>query len=237
MSVATEVTQICAKIDELLKKAQKDDIVEIDLPDELSMNKADAHVLEIIHMIYSADRIENKLFIKYDGLNKERIHYKLVNSAKTFNPVWYSASNGICVIGGAECQSDTGIWFIRPTQAQRTHPIINQCPPPDVWIEVFFNKDLDQSNAINKVNYCQRFWTGTEYLGICIPETTFQNSNPAQASTAVVQQNNRPNQPPYGIYWDANENPPVYFTYTWNNHFNFACGWRIDFNIVLNEIL
>ena len=47
-----------------MKEAQKDDIVEIDLPDELGMNKADAHVLEAIHMIYSADRIENKLFIK-----------------------------------------------------------------------------------------------------------------------------------------------------------------------------
>ena len=43
---------------------QKDDIVEINLPDELGMNKADAHVLETIHMIYSADRIKNKLFIK-----------------------------------------------------------------------------------------------------------------------------------------------------------------------------
>ena len=42
---------------------QKEDVVKINLPDELGMNKADAHVLEAIHMIYSADRIENKLFI------------------------------------------------------------------------------------------------------------------------------------------------------------------------------
>ena len=46
-----------------MKKAQKDDIVEIDLPDELGMNKASTHVLEVIHSIYSADRIENKLLI------------------------------------------------------------------------------------------------------------------------------------------------------------------------------
>ena len=31
---------------------------------ELGMNKASTHVLEAIHSIYSADRIENKLFIK-----------------------------------------------------------------------------------------------------------------------------------------------------------------------------
>lgn len=43
---------------------QKDDVVEINLPDELGMNKAGAHVLEAIHSIYSADRIENKLLIK-----------------------------------------------------------------------------------------------------------------------------------------------------------------------------
>ena len=105
------------------------------------------------------------------------------------------------------------------------------------FLQVFFDRDLDRSNAINKVNHCQRFWNGIEYLGICIPGTTRRNPNPAQASTAVVQQNNRPNRPPYCIYWDDNDNPPVYFTYTWNNHLDLSCGWRLDFNIVLNEIL
>ena len=53
-----------------------------------------------------------------------------------FNPAWYSGSNIICVVGGSERRPDVGIWFRKPTQAQRTNPIINQCPPPDVWIEV-----------------------------------------------------------------------------------------------------
>jgi len=43
---------------------QKDDVVEINLPDELGMNKVGARVLEEIHSIYSADRIGNDLFIK-----------------------------------------------------------------------------------------------------------------------------------------------------------------------------
>lgn len=43
---------------------QKDDVVEINLPDELGMNEADAHVLEAIHSIYIADRIGNKLLFK-----------------------------------------------------------------------------------------------------------------------------------------------------------------------------
>ncbi|CAG8618353.1 13676_t:CDS:2 [Funneliformis caledonium] len=210
----TKITQICAKIDQLLEQAQKDDVVEINLPDELGMNNAGARVLEAIHSIYSADRIGNDLFIKYDGLNKERIHYKLVNSAET---MWYSASNGICVVGGAERRPDVGVWFTRPTQAQRTHPIINQCPPPAVWIEVFFDKDPDRSNAFNRINYCQQYWNSIEYVGIAIPETIHQNPNPWQASTAVVRQNNRPNQSPYVIHWDRNNNP-MYFKYSWNNH-------------------
>jgi hypothetical protein len=52
-------SEICAKIDELLEQVQKDDVVEINLPDEL-----DAHVLGAIHSIYIADRIGNKLLIK-----------------------------------------------------------------------------------------------------------------------------------------------------------------------------
>ena len=58
------------------------------------------------------------------------------NSAETFNPIWYTGSNIICCIGGAERRPDVGVWFIKPTKAQRIHPVINQCPPPDVWIEV-----------------------------------------------------------------------------------------------------
>jgi len=44
------------------RKLPKDDIVEINLPDELGMNEADAYLLEAIHSIYAADRIENKLY-------------------------------------------------------------------------------------------------------------------------------------------------------------------------------
>ena len=44
--------------------------------------------------------------------------------------------NTTCILGGHDFQPDIGVWFIKPTQAQRTHPIINKCPPPDVWIEV-----------------------------------------------------------------------------------------------------
>ncbi|RIA94613.1 hypothetical protein C1645_873350 [Glomus cerebriforme] len=174
MSIATEgveetlfeVTRETRQTSKIFQNVQKDDVVEINLPDELGMNEAGARVLEAIHSIYSADGIGNKLLIK-----------------------------------------------------------------------VFFDKDPDRSNAINKVNHCKRFRIGIEYVGIAIPEITRQNPNPGQASTAVVQQNNRPNQPSYGIYCDANGNPPVYFTCTWNNHFNLTCGWRLDFNIVLNEIL
>ncbi|EXX52728.1 hypothetical protein GLOIN_2v1473362 [Rhizophagus irregularis DAOM 181602=DAOM 197198] len=102
--------------------------------------------------------------------------------------------------------------------------------------QVFFDQDPDRRNVFNRVNHCKRYWDFIEYIKIAVPGTTRRNPNPAQASTAVVLQNNRPNRPPYGIYWDVAGNPPVYFTYTWNNHLLLACGWAIDFNIVLNAI-
>ncbi|RGB37182.1 hypothetical protein C1646_757236 [Rhizophagus diaphanus] len=147
---------------------QKDDVIKVKLPDEIDMNEVGTHVLEAIHSIYLVDSIGNYLFIKYDGLNKERIHRKLVNSAETL--IWYSASNGICVVGGADC---------RTTESLR----------------VFFDENPDRSNALNGINHCQQYWIGIEYVGIAIPETICQNPNHRQASTAVVQQNNRPNQP------------------------------------------
>ncbi|EXX79638.1 hypothetical protein RirG_003640 [Rhizophagus irregularis DAOM 197198w] len=187
---ASKIIRICAKIDELLEQVQKDDVVEINLPDELGMNEADAHVLEAIHSIYIADRIGNKLLFKYDGVVKK---------------LFIAESNITCCVGRTELQPDVGIWIIPPTQAQCINPIVNRCPPPDVWIEVFFDRDPDRSNAINRINHCKRFRNGIEYVGIAIPETTRQNSNPAQASTAVVRQNNRPNQPPCGIYWEIHQ--------------------------------
>ena len=47
-----------------MEQAQKVDVVEIELPDELGINEAGARVLEAIHSIYSTDRIGNKLLIK-----------------------------------------------------------------------------------------------------------------------------------------------------------------------------
>ncbi|CAB5380021.1 unnamed protein product [Rhizophagus irregularis] len=86
---SSKVTQICAKINELLEQVQKDDVVEINLPDELGMSEADARILEAIHSIYNAETIGNKILIKYDGGVKERIHRRLVNSAEAFNPAWF----------------------------------------------------------------------------------------------------------------------------------------------------
>ncbi|CAI2179227.1 4473_t:CDS:2 [Funneliformis geosporum] len=40
---SSKATQICAKIDELLENVHKVDVVEINLPDKLDMNKADAN--------------------------------------------------------------------------------------------------------------------------------------------------------------------------------------------------
>jgi hypothetical protein len=76
------------------------------------------------------------------------MHRRLTNSAEAFNPNWTVGTNSICVVGGAERRPDVGVWFIRPTFAQRSRPIIDQCPPPNVYIEVIVLISTEENRKI-----------------------------------------------------------------------------------------
>ncbi|CAG8530444.1 11374_t:CDS:2 [Funneliformis caledonium] len=200
----SKVNQICMIIDELLLGQDKNQsYVMVSLPKEIDMNSVDVHVLEEVHANYRAERVGNDIFIKYDGINKENIQRYLTNSAGVFNPNWTVATNSICVIGGAERRPDIGVWFIRPTFAQRSRPIINRCPPPNVYIE-----DPDRDIALTRINFAQQHTTGIEFVGICIPDLTnpfHANPNPQQVSTHAVpaaNQNARPTRAPYILHWN-----------------------------------
>ncbi|CAG8657892.1 16151_t:CDS:2 [Funneliformis caledonium] len=146
---ASKVNQICMIIDELLRGQDKNQsYVKVSLPKEIDMNNVDVHILEEVHAEYLAERVGNDIFIKYDGINKERMQRRLTNSAEAFNPNWTVENNSICVVGGAERRPDVGVWFIRPTFAQRSRPIINQCPPPSVYIEVIVLISTEKNRKI-----------------------------------------------------------------------------------------
>ncbi|CAB5375695.1 unnamed protein product [Rhizophagus irregularis] len=66
------INQICTQIDNLLQEQEQrgKDIVKIS---GLDMSKIDGPVFEAIHDKYVAEIIENDIFIKYDGMLKERM--------------------------------------------------------------------------------------------------------------------------------------------------------------------
>ncbi|PKK55479.1 hypothetical protein RhiirC2_858991, partial [Rhizophagus irregularis] len=88
--------------------------------------------------------IGENLFIKIDGGNKTDIQGNLMISGKIYNQNWFVTQGTDCVMMGNQCKPDVGIWFIWPTYSQRHKPLANPCPPPDVYIEVFYNRDPDR---------------------------------------------------------------------------------------------
>jgi hypothetical protein len=58
------------------------------------------------------------------------------SSIQQQKPRWWVRSEVTCVVANNEYRPDVGGWHRKPSPAQRTKPIINNCPGPDLWIEV-----------------------------------------------------------------------------------------------------
>ncbi|CAG8438978.1 4366_t:CDS:2 [Diversispora eburnea] len=232
----SQINMIFAYIDkslESLMPEKKEDVVKVSLS---AYKLDDVNIREAIHERYDAEIIGKDLFIKYDGKHKERIHRRLANSAEIHNPNWDVDVNVICVVGGNNFRPDVGIWFRQVTFAQSSRPIANSCPPPNVWIEVFYNRDLDRSHALSKIDLIQQH--NIEYIGIAIPVAVNpfpQNPNPWIVTTPTTPTPEMPARAPYIIHL-RDLNIPVYYRMNWNEHLDLRCNWRIEFNIVLNVI-
>ncbi|RGB30056.1 hypothetical protein C1646_818132 [Rhizophagus diaphanus] len=199
----------------ILKQNEMQDVVMIDLS---AYDLDNDDVREMIHVKYEAEIIGKNMFIKYDGIFKQRIHRKLANSAEAHNPNWDVDANGMCVLGNRDSfLPDVGIWFQMPTKAERVNPIKERCPLPDVWIEVFYNRDPDRIHAFDNIALVQQLNLATTL------------------ATPSTNQNTRPTRAPYIIHWNVN-NVPVYYKMNWNQHIVLRCGWVLDFNIVLNVL-
>ncbi|CAI2165227.1 4773_t:CDS:2 [Funneliformis geosporum] len=224
------------QIDEsLLTRDRNQNIVKIIIPE---LDKADTHVHDAIHDVYNAQIIDNDIYIKYDGEDKSTIYRLLANSAAAHNPNWHVNSNEICVAGNNDYRPDVSVWFQRPTFLKRQNPIRNSHPLPNVWIEIFYNRDLDREKALHRITLAQRHNPRIEFVGMALPELVRpfpQNPNPWIDSVPVTRENDRPNQAPYLIHWNANTNP-VYFKINWNEHLVLRCGWILELNNVLNTI-
>nr|CAG8461484.1 13719_t:CDS:2 [Entrophospora candida] len=222
---------------EEIPKDDNIDVIEIDLPP--INDKKREKILETIHNIFQAERINDRLFIKFDGLMKERIHSELMISLRQQLPAWLVVTNGVSVVNGNEFRPDVGGWNQWPTRQQQMAPVINVSPPPLLWVEVAFNRTKDRVNALNKIEYVQPYCPNTEFVLIVIPfgMSPFQaNPNPGIISVAVtLPRADRPSRAPYighwavGVTFDAVQ----WYKMRWNEHIILGCGGSIYFNDVL----
>ncbi|CAG8625134.1 8252_t:CDS:2 [Diversispora eburnea] len=236
----SQINMIFAYIDkslESLMPEEKEDVSKVSLS---TYELDNINIREAIHERYDTEIIGKDLFIKYDGGHKTKIHYKLTNSAEMHNSAWDVNIDMICVMGGNNFRPDVGIWFRTLTFAQNSRPIANSCPPPNVWIEVFYNRDPDRSHALSKIDLIRRqYLTDIEYVGIAIPYAVnpfHQNPNPWIVTTPATPTPEIPARAPYIIHlWDVNSTP-VYYRMDWNEHLVLRCGLTINFTIVLDII-
>ncbi|CAB4495100.1 unnamed protein product [Rhizophagus irregularis] len=234
---ASKINQICTKIDEILAQNLNKTLVKITLPE---LVECDVHVRQAIRDKYDPEIINNDLYIKIDGGHKEDIQANFLISGRVHNPNWFVALNTCCVMAGNECKPDVGVWFQRPTYQQLHNPIANQCPPPNVYIEVFYNRDPDRQRAFDKLVVIQQNFPAIEFVGIALPDRQgpfHQNPNPGVASAPSTPENPpnvRPNRAPYFIYWNGTN--AIYYKFNWNEHLVLGCGWTLELNNVLGSI-
>ncbi|CAG8514942.1 8710_t:CDS:2 [Diversispora eburnea] len=221
---------------ESLTPEQKEDVVKV----SLSTYKLDnVNVREAIHERYDAEIIGKDLFIKYNGGHRSKTHFNLAHSAMMQDPSWDVNIDMICVMGGNNFRPDVGIWFRTLTFAQNSRPIANSCPPPNVWIEVFYNRDPDRSLALSKIDLIRQYLADIEYVGIAIPSATNpfpENPNPWVVTTPATPTLEMPTRAPYIIYLRNVNSNLVYYKMNWNEHLDLKCHWIVEFNVVLNVI-
>ncbi|CAB4411361.1 unnamed protein product [Rhizophagus irregularis] len=234
---SNKINQICTKIDEILAQKLNQTLIKITLSE---LVECDVHVRQAILDKYGPEIINNDLFIKIDGGHKEDIQANFLISGRVYNPNWFIALNTYCVIAGNECKPDVGVWFQRPTYQQLHNPIANACPPPNVYIEVFYNCDSDRQCAFDKLVVIQQNFPAIEFVGIALPDRQdpfHQNPNPGVASAPSTPENSsnvRPNCAPYFIYWNGTN--VTYYKFNWNEHLVLGCGWTLELNNVLGSI-
>ncbi|CAG8684940.1 5649_t:CDS:2 [Funneliformis caledonium] len=178
MSVLTEGSEEMfvqvTRIDEILTQNRNQPVVKISIPE---LDNVDVRVLEAICDQYKTEILENEMFIKYDGGNKEAIQFRLCNSAIAHKPNLWVTPNQMCSLAEHDARPDAGVWFVRPTYLQRQRQLLNPCPPADVWIEVI---NPDRANALRKLGWIQQKNLAIEYVGIAMPNSNspyHQNPN------------------------------------------------------------
>ena len=56
----------------------------------------------------------------------------------------------ILYVGPHQRAPDVAFWSVAPTRQQFNNPLANHCPPPNLWLELFYN-DRDRDEALTKI--------------------------------------------------------------------------------------
>lgn len=182
--------------------------------------------------------------------------HKAVNTSLTGQlPAWGIVNDAICVINGNQFRPDIGGWNPPPTRPQRLFPLIYQCPPPNLWIEVIQNlcvlnssngyvlqvawNDQDRDAALTKITYLLQHCQNTEFVLIVLLRSLAvfpPNPTPGIPSVAVgAPFLARPRNAPYVGRW-----PPgaliggaQWHIMQWNHHLVLVTGALLEFNPIL----
>jgi hypothetical protein len=74
--------------------------------------------------------------LEVDSGNKIEISSVIKDMFVAQLPAWWTMPTVHCVVAGNVYIPDLGSWTNKPTLPQRSKPVENQCPAPDVWFEV-----------------------------------------------------------------------------------------------------
>jgi hypothetical protein len=82
---------------------------------------------------------------------KGEISGDLHHALKTWGGAGTKTSLDVILHTGPQQRApDVAFWSVAPTPAQCNNPLANQCPLPNLWIEIFYN-DADRDEALDKI--------------------------------------------------------------------------------------
>ncbi|RUS15218.1 hypothetical protein BC937DRAFT_92732 [Endogone sp. FLAS-F59071] len=119
LGLRNDTTQFQGLLSIKLRNDPDLNVVEVDLSGIPNYKCSD--ILTNIHEALPVERINEKLFIKFDGMLKATIHIQIMISLEPQLSSWAVSLNMICVNP-------------LPMRLQRIFPIIHLCPPSLLWI-------------------------------------------------------------------------------------------------------
>jgi hypothetical protein len=102
---------------------------------------------------YKCESVIDELFVKApQSPEKGAISFVVCKQFDDFGGNdGYASQDVILNVSGVQRAPDIAFWSARPTAQQRKHPIAQNCPLPNVWVEIVYNHAGDKQAALKKI--------------------------------------------------------------------------------------